>query len=319
MDRAAMVSIVCNVYNHEKYIRQTLEGFVSQQTTFPFEVLVHDDASTDHSADIIREYEAKYPDIIKPICQTVNQFSQKVPINATFQIPRITGKYVATCEGDDYWTDPLKLQKQFDFMEANPEYSLCTCSVVWLDMRTNTQTNQCATVEDKDVSLEDIILETKGRIFQFASFFMKKDVFCVRSEWMRHFGVGDTPLAMHAALQGKVRMLADCMAVYRNHAEGSWTSRVDSNIQYKEKAFLRMIDGLTRFNEATALQYDQVVSYRIKRIRYNIARTKRDLKTMRTGELREIYLSRPLMARMSDVVYCLAPNLQAKIRRMLGR
>jgi len=314
-----MVSIVCDVYNHGKYLRDTLEGFVSQKTNFPFEILVHDDASTDDSAKIIREYEEKYPEIIKPIYQVENQYSQKVPIDRTFQIPRIQGKYVAVCEGDDYWTDPLKLQKQYDFMEANPEYAMCTCSVVWLDMRTNKQVNLCATDHDKDVSLEDIILETKGRIFQYASFFTKKNVFCIRHEWMKHFGVGDTPLAMNAALQGKVRMLADCMAVYRNHAEGSWTSRIDGNIQYKEKAFLRMIDGLTRFNEATAFEYDEVVSCRIKRIRYNIARANRDLMAMRSDELREIYLSRPLMARLSDVLYCLSPDLQTKIRRILGR
>jgi len=97
-----------------------------QKTTFAFEVLIHDDASTDGTADIIREYEKKYPDIIKPIYQTENQYSKGIKNTLTYQFPRAKGKYIAFCEGDDYWTDPYKLQKQADFLEANPEYNLCS-------------------------------------------------------------------------------------------------------------------------------------------------------------------------------------------------
>ncbi len=317
MNQDIKVSIICNIYNHEQYVRDALEGFVSQKTDFPFEVLVHDDASTDHSADIIREYELKYPQIIKPIYQSQNQYSQKIPIDRTYQIPRIKGKYVATCEGDDYWTDPMKLQKQYDFMEANPEYSMCTCSVVWLDMRTNKQVNLCRTESDKDVSLEEIILERKGRIFQYATYFLRREVFCSRPEWTKHFGVGDTPLAMNAALCGKVRMLADTMAIYRNHAVGSWTSKIDKDVSYKTVAFQRMISGLTEFNHATQYQYDDVVSFRIKRHQYNIGRINRDIKALRSEELREIYKSRGIKGRVSDVLYCIAPRLQAFIMRIL--
>ena len=111
-----MVSVFCTAYNHEAYIRDALEGFVSQQTNFPFEVLIHDDASTDGTANIIREYAQKYPNIIRPVYQTQNQYSQKVPIIKTFLGPIAQGKYIAYCEGDDYWCDPLKLQRQVDFL-----------------------------------------------------------------------------------------------------------------------------------------------------------------------------------------------------------
>lgn len=124
-DMLPLVSIVCITYNHEPYIRQCLDGFMMQQTDFPFEVLIHDDASTDRTAEIIREYAAKYPDIIKPIYQTENQYSKGVKIGVTYLYPRAKGKYIAECEGDDYWTDPLKLQKQVDFLEEHPDYSLC--------------------------------------------------------------------------------------------------------------------------------------------------------------------------------------------------
>ena len=122
------VSIVCESFNHERYLRQCLDGFVMQKTKFVFEVLIHDDASIDKSADIIREYVEKYPDIIKPIYETENQYSKRdgsVGRIMDEAIDATGAKYVAMCEGDDYWTDPLKLQKQVDFMEANPEYGLC--------------------------------------------------------------------------------------------------------------------------------------------------------------------------------------------------
>ena len=120
-----LVSIICEVFNHEPYIRQCLDGFVSQKTSFPIEVLIHDDASTDRSATIIREYEKNYPGLFKPIYQSENQYSKGVNIWCDIQFARAKGKYIAICEGDDYWTDPLKIQKQVDFMEGHPDYTLC--------------------------------------------------------------------------------------------------------------------------------------------------------------------------------------------------
>ncbi len=128
MNGTPLVTIKCMVYNHEKFLRQCLDGFVMQKTTFPFEAIVHDDASTDGSAAIIREYAEKYPDIIKPIYETENQYSKK-----DGSIHRIIeaaahpdSKYFAFCEGDDYWTDPDKLQLQVDFLESHPDFSICS-------------------------------------------------------------------------------------------------------------------------------------------------------------------------------------------------
>lgn len=121
-----LVSISCITYNHAPYIRQCLEGFIMQKTNFAYEILIHDDASTDSTSDIIREYENKYPDIIKPIYETENQYQKGVPIgSAVWNVPRAQGKYIALCEGDDYWTDPNKLQKQVDYMEQHSEIDLC--------------------------------------------------------------------------------------------------------------------------------------------------------------------------------------------------
>lgn len=131
-----MVTIRCITYNHEPYIRQCLNGFVMQKTNFRFEAIVHDDASTDGTADIIREYAEKYPDIIKPIYETENQYSKHDGSLRRIMDAHMRGKYIALCEGDDYWIDPLKLQKQVDFLEANPEFGMCyTDFNIWYETK----------------------------------------------------------------------------------------------------------------------------------------------------------------------------------------
>lgn len=117
----SLVTIHCLVYNHEPYLRQCLDGFVMQITDFPFEAIVHDDASTDRSAEIIQEYAGKYPDIIKPIFEAENQYSKHDGSIRRIMNEHTRGKYVAMCEGDDYWIDPYKLQKQVDYLESHPE------------------------------------------------------------------------------------------------------------------------------------------------------------------------------------------------------
>ncbi|MFR3329461.1 MAG: glycosyltransferase [Odoribacter splanchnicus] len=130
-ENSPLVVIQCLTYNHAPYIRQCLDGFVMQKTTFPFIAIVHDDASTDGTSDIVREYENKYPDIIKGIYQKENQYKTNPQAIGDAIAPWLTSKYLAICEGDDYWTDPLKLQKQVDLLEQTPEigvvYSRAQC------------------------------------------------------------------------------------------------------------------------------------------------------------------------------------------------
>lgn len=131
-----VVSVCVITYNHGKYIRQCLDGILMQEVTFPYEILIHDDASPDNTAEIIREYEVKYPEIIKPIYQTVNQYSQGIDVGK-YNFERAVGKYIALCEGDDYWSDPKKLQMQVDFLEKNPEYMGTAHSVLIVDENGN--------------------------------------------------------------------------------------------------------------------------------------------------------------------------------------
>lgn len=124
-DEPVLVSVFVAAYNHAKFIEDALKGFLIQETNFRVEVLINEDCSTDNTAEILKRYEKEHPDLFKVIYQTVNQYSQG--IKPFFHIlPKIAkGKYIAICEGDDYWTDPLKLQKQVDFLGANEEYGIC--------------------------------------------------------------------------------------------------------------------------------------------------------------------------------------------------
>lgn len=131
-----LVAIHCLVYNHEPYLRDCFEGFVMQKTNFRFVAIVHEDCSTDNSAAIIREYEAKYPDIFRPIYETENQYSKPDGslgriMNAA--IDATGAKYIAMCEGDDYWTDPYKLQKQVDILEADETLMACCTDCAMVD------------------------------------------------------------------------------------------------------------------------------------------------------------------------------------------
>ena len=118
-----LVSVSCMTYNHAAYLRQCLDPILAQQTSFPFEIVIHDDASTDGTIGIIEEYVAKYPGIIIPIYQKENQYSKGIRgLPSRYNYPRCRGKYIAVCEGDDYWTDPQQLQKQVDFLEAHEDY-----------------------------------------------------------------------------------------------------------------------------------------------------------------------------------------------------
>lgn len=120
-----LVTITCLAYNQASYIRQTLESLLMQRTSFPFEILVHDDASTDGTKNIIEEYASSFPHIIKPIFQKTNKYSiHGIKFMYDAVLPEIKGRYIAVCEGDDFWIDPLKLQKQIDFLESNSDYGL---------------------------------------------------------------------------------------------------------------------------------------------------------------------------------------------------
>ncbi len=226
------ISISCITYNHAKYIRDAIEGFLMQKTTFPIEILIHDDASTDNTANIIREYERHYPNLIKPIYQTENQYSKKtINIWANITFPRARGKYIALCEGDDYWTDPYKLQKQIDFLEANSDFAICFHKVKIL--KNGRLIKDYITHVPRDVTtIEDLVvtnfMHTPSVVFRNG---LIKDF----PDWYRESPIGDYPLHLLNAQYGKIKYINEVMAVYRIHKGGIYSNRKRDDIEFLAK------------------------------------------------------------------------------------
>lgn len=220
-----LVSILCLSYNHEAYLYKCLEGFVMQKCTFPFEVIIHDDASTDKSQNIIREYTKNHPNIFHPIYQTENQFSQHIPIVTRYMIPIAKGKYLAFCEGDDYWTDPFKLQKQFSFLEAHLDYSICIHGCQLYDEGKGMYINDQSYIKiPQTLTISDLLYNP----FMIASstLFYRKNA--VAEEKRTRMGEsvnvnGDTITLFLYAEHGKIGFIPEIMSVYRI-GTGLWSS-----------------------------------------------------------------------------------------------
>lgn len=210
-DTIPLVSISCITYNHDNYIREAIEGFLMQKTTFPVEILIHDDASTDKTASIVREYEEKYPHLIKPIYQTENQYSKRDGSIGRIQRGRARGKYYAICEGDDYWTDPLKLQKQVDFLEENPEYSGCShqTRVIYSDGFKNSHV-----FREKVNSKLELIDMLEIRKFHTASVMFRNSII-KKHEFPIDITAGDRAINLLLASYGPIRFIPEVMCVYR--------------------------------------------------------------------------------------------------------
>lgn len=231
-----LVSIRCLVYNHEPFLRECLDGFIMQKTNFAFEAIVHDDASTDRSAAIIREYAEKYPDIIKPIYETENQYSKgdgslSRIMNAAIH-PAV--KFIAMCEGDDYWTDPYKLQKQVDFLETHLDYSLCCHRYRIYNQNTDTWDDDYVVEKFKECpdgfsfsnkeNFECWITKTMTLMFRASEQLWKS--------LQQYSYTRDVHLNYHLLKQGKGYCFPWDGAVYRRHDGGVFALKTIKEKQY---------------------------------------------------------------------------------------
>lgn len=247
-----LVAIKCLAYNHENTIRQTLEGFVKQKTDYPFIAVVHDDASTDETANIIREYAEKYPDIIKPIFEKKNVYKNSPRGTIGKIVDKVIKKckYVALCEGDDYWISPYKLQKQVEFLEKHPEYSMCCSDAVIVT--DNGEIDWSISQNDLDLTVDDLI-KRGGLFIQTASIIYRKNVKDDYPECCLNCHVGDYPLQIMCGLKGKVRYFSDKMVAYRFAMGNSWTAQKQKKCGYEKKidswiSEMNMLKGLDEYS-----------------------------------------------------------------------
>ncbi len=294
--RPLMVTIQCFTYNHEAYIRQCLNGFIIQETDFRFEAVVHDDASTDGTAAIIREYAEKYPDVIRPIYETENQYSKRDGSLQRIMNSNCHGKYIACCEGDDYWIDPMKLQKQVDFMEKHQECTLVLSNGLGLFEEKGIifKLNPIPTKESKFLTMDEVLME-KGGLIPTASMCFRREIADAEPAWCSKAPVGDRPLRMWCAINGKVYYDVNPMVVYRKSSEGSFTQHVHTDYDYAQHILDNMNVFFDAFDDYTHKEYHDDVQYMKDREEYIFYSRISDYKSLYSCNF---FKSKPLLMRM---------------------
>lgn len=322
MNDNCLVSILCTAFNHESYIRQTLESFLSQQTDFPFEVLVNDDCSTDATAAIIREFAGKYPGVIRPFYQEKNLFSQGVNLYDRILYPNARGKYFAFCEGDDFWTDTKKLQTQFDFMEAHPDYAACVHNTVLsvCDGKTP-DTLLLADGGDRDVDFDRIITGMQNS-FHTSSIFARAELFRELPDYYRvawEYGFLDQAIALWLRSNGRIRLINRPMSVYRiSSGASSWSSGISG--QYGK--LLRFVKGkialLTAFRKHVPEEYAALTEEYILRHEFELMYIEGRDREQRRPPYRAFLKEKPFSYRLNNTIKSCFPWLQTLYRTLRG-
>ncbi len=273
MNTQPLVSISCITFNHGPYLRQALDSFLMQKTGFPFEIVIHDDCSTDDTIDIIREYTERYPDIMQPMYEEENQYSKGISnISGVFIFPRARGRYIAMCEGDDYWSDADKLQKQFDYMEEHPECALCchAAGVVSEDHAFRTVAELRPFAAAGAISAENVI--SKKENIPTASMFFRSEYAKSLPQWYFDCPVGDIPLQLAMLMHGSVYYDDTVMSMYRMGRAGSWGDSMDGEKarQKWESHYAAMVKLYNAFDKDTCGRYTAALKETMARSRFLI-------------------------------------------------
>jgi glycosyltransferase involved in cell wall biosynthesis len=276
------VSICCTAYNHEKYIEYALKGFLMQETNFAFEIIISDDCSTDATAEIIKKYTKKYPNIIKPILLTENQYSKGALPIRDFILPSVSGKYIALCEGDDYWTDPNKLQLQIDFLEQNQSFIGCGHNTKFLKNRSLTDELFVDPNDHKEsYQFEDFIdsayMHTTSLVLRYNSEYKTE----IDSYLKKYSNVDRNDVYMLLVFSnfGPIKYFNKVMSVYRMNDGGIWSGAQD------EDQLIMFLQGCVDFSHL----FDE--KYRSKFL-YSFANTLSEEKDKQSDEFVDKVLSK---------------------------
>ncbi len=277
-----IVTVRIATYMHEAYIKECIEGVLMQRTTFPVQIIVHDDASTDKTPSIIKEYEKKFPYLFTNIYQTENQYSKhggKAVIDAMNKYTQ--GKYIAICEGDDYWTCPDKLQKQVNFLEANPEFALCfhNSEIIHGHKKTKKKYN-FANFAKSIYTINDII--EKQWFIPTQSIVYRKEMNTMQ-KWSNYISNGDFALQLILAEKGPFFCVNETMSVYRKHP-------TSMNATHKRDFFsFKIIQILLYFDYYSEFKYNKIIWNRIEEIKSSVYK-------------KNLY-DRPLISRLFSIDY----------------
>ena len=288
-----MVSIIVDTFNHENYIEENLESILNQKVDFNVEILVHDDCSTDRTAEVIRKYEKKFPEIIKVIYQKENQFSKNIEIDSAFNYPRIKGKYVGMVEGDDKLIDKYKLYKQVTYLDKHPKISACIAKTIRFNMRNNSYGYYGLAKGNisRKYSLSDFI---KGRDFSISSMLARKEFFVPPfPDFINYFaGFTDIQLGFYFALKNKVYYSSKPMSLYRQYSSPTSFTASFSNLssEKKLKVYEKRIHVLTLLLKEVPKKYKKILNSRIKQEKFNLYVIQNNLDKLNTKEYKSLYL-----------------------------
>lgn len=305
------VSVICLTYNQADYIAQCLESLVAQETSFPFEVIVHDDCSSDGTDELVKGFASVYPLKIKPLFEEENQYSQGRNIQQDIVGPHIRGRYVALCEGDDWWLDGKKLQRQFDYMESHPDTAGCAhCARVFNDTTGCYEGLIEPVAKAKDYSTDEIISEIAP--FATNSLFYKRELHCPPAVY-RGWGVGDYPLCIWLSTQGKFHYDPAIMSAYRTHAKGSWSVRTSASADFATTTYNRIIQGLKAFDAYTDGKYAQSVAWGVETHELYSALAQHSIRDVLSNK---VFQSLPLYKKASIYLRFNNPALLSSIKRL---
>ncbi len=285
MDSNVLVSVLCTTFNHRNYIRRCLDSIVCQKTDFRFEVIVHDDASTDGTREIVREYAEKYPDLLIPILQEENQYSKGNDFIESCMVPLASGKYFILFEGDDFFSDPDKLRLQAEALEAHPECSVCVHDTDTVDKEGNPQSMHFPDIKiDHSVipteEFMKLVLSEGHWLFHLSSLMVPADLF---REYMvfrqdnypsRFYRVGDLPMFLYFSLKGALYYIDRVMSVYTSES-GGFMSRVISDPAFALRVHQGYIDGLKEFDKYSQYRFHDNVTAALVERRFEVDRIRR--------------------------------------------
>jgi glycosyltransferase involved in cell wall biosynthesis len=231
-DGTPLVSICCATYNHQKYLTQAIESFLMQRGSFPIEIVIGDDCSTDRTPQIVQDYAERFPQLVRVIAADANV---GVSLNAFRIREAARGKYIALCEGDDYWTDPDKLQKQVDFLERNPEFTVSGHWVKNVDGSGNLLERQvftgesCPEVFGVQQAIQGTPTHMNSWVFRTSAL---RSIPRQKMDLVLRLPAHDEPLLLLLLVQGKGFCFPETMGVWRHHSGGYWSPRSELNRRF---------------------------------------------------------------------------------------
>ncbi len=281
------VSICCITYNQGKYIKEAIDSFLHQKTNFNYEIVIHDDASTDNTINKLKEYKKNFPEKIVLILEKENQYSKRPNSVLDIVFKKARGKYIAVCEGDDGFIDELKLQKQYDCME-NGNFSFCSHNTEDRDENGNLikREEKC---QKNIITIEDF-LNGKGNMHTSSLFFRKKDVMNM-PEFYKKAKIGDLPLKLYLLSKGEAYYLNEFCSFYRHNSINSWTIKGKQNIEKKRENIESVISIYKDFDNYSNHKYNALIDKIIKRIEFEFYKSTADLKMIKKNKYKDLYKS----------------------------